>query len=66
MAKKKEMTTLTEEIAASKKELFNLKLSAVAGQVKDTSQFEKLRRNIARAFTALRMQKAQQMNEIEK
>lgn len=45
--------TLSKEIEATKKELFNLKLNMVAGQVKDVSQFRKLRVKVARALTAL-------------
>jgi len=45
--------TLKNEIEHSKKELFNLKLGVISGQVKDYSQFRKLRTKIARALTYL-------------
>ena len=45
--------TLSTEIEATRKELFNLRLNMVAGQVKDVSQFKKLRVKIARALTVL-------------
>jgi large subunit ribosomal protein L29 len=45
---------LKQEIASIRKELFNLKLNKITGQVKDLSQFRKLRTQIARALTFLR------------
>jgi large subunit ribosomal protein L29 len=45
---------LVSELASLRKELFNLKLSLLSGQVKNTSQFEKLRRQIARVQTFLK------------
>lgn len=45
---------LREKIESLRRELFNLKLNASTAHVKDYSQFEKLRRNIARAETYLR------------
>lgn len=44
---------LSKEIEATKKELFNLRLNMVAGQVKDVSQFKKLKVKVARALTML-------------
>ncbi len=44
---------LKQEVASLKKELFNLKLSKITGQLKDFSQFRKLRVQIARALTYL-------------
>ena len=44
---------LKKEVLSLRKELFNLKLSKVSGQVKDFSQFKKLRKNIARCLTVL-------------
>lgn len=52
--KNMDRSSVLEEINACKKELFNLKLSAAVGQVKDTSQFKKLRRKIARGLTVLK------------
>ena len=42
---------LKKEVESLKKELFNVKLSMLSGQVKDASQFRKLRVNIAQALT---------------
>lgn len=47
---------LRKEIHACRKELFNLKLSMASGQVKDTSQFKKMRKKIARLFTQMSQQ----------
>jgi ribosomal protein L29 len=44
---------LKQEVALLKKELFNLKLNKITGQLKDLSQFKKLRVQIARALTYL-------------
>ena len=46
-----EKTALAQEVAETRRELFNLKLSAGSGQIKDTSQFKKLRKKIARLLT---------------
>lgn len=51
--KKLDAAALNTEIMMMKKELFNLKISMISGQVKDISQFRKLRRNIAQALTYL-------------
>ena len=45
---------LAQEIFATKKELVSLRLNLSTGQVKDSSQFSKLRKKIARAATYLR------------
>ncbi len=45
---------LKQEIASLRKEFFNLKLNKITGQVKDLSQFRKLRAQIARALTFLK------------
>jgi ribosomal protein L29 len=44
---------LKQEVTSLKKELFNLKLTKITGQLKDLSQFKKLRVQIARALTYL-------------
>ena len=49
--KKLDATALRKEADLLKKELFNLKLSLITGQVKDVSQFKKLRVKIATALT---------------
>lgn len=51
--KKLDAVALKNEVAQLKKELFNLKLNMITGQVKDTSQFRKLRVKIAQALTYL-------------
>lgn len=48
---KMDVKALNDEIAALKRELFDLKLGAVASHVKDNSQFKKLRVRIAQALT---------------
>ena len=45
---------LSKEVSLLKRELFNLKLSSMTGQVKDVSQFKKLRRKIAQSQTFLK------------
>lgn len=50
-------TALQEELATCRKELFDLKLNAMAGQVKDVSQFKKLRKKIARLLTTINGEK---------
>jgi large subunit ribosomal protein L29 len=49
--KKMDAAALKAEVQSLRKELFNLKLGQITGQVKDTSQFKKLRRQVARALT---------------
>ena len=44
---------LKKEVESLRKELFNLKMNSIAGQVKDFSQFKKLRKNVARCLTFL-------------
>jgi ribosomal protein L29 len=46
--------SLNNEIASLRKELFNLKMNRISGQVKDTSQFKKLRIQVARIQTFLK------------
>jgi|WetSurMetagenome_2_1015567.scaffolds.fasta_scaffold623572_3 ribosomal protein L29 len=58
--KKLDVAALKAEAKSLKKEMFNLKLGRLSGQVKDTSQFEKLRHQIARVLTlAQEMQRGQ-------
>lgn len=45
--------SLKQEVASLRKELFNLKLNRLTGQVKDVSQFNKIKVQIARALTFL-------------
>jgi large subunit ribosomal protein L29 len=51
--KKLDVKALEKESNALKAELFNLKLNVITGQLKDTSQFMKLRRQIARVQTVI-------------
>lgn len=53
--KKLDAAALQNEILMMRKELFNLKISMISGQVKDVSQFKKLRKGIAQALTYLEM-----------
>jgi len=53
-----DIRSLHEEVNAYRKELFNLRLNALVGQVKDTSQFKKLRKKIAQAKTAITMKQS--------
>lgn len=55
--KKMNSAALSNEVASLRKELFNLKLGMITGQVKDTSQFKKLRISIAQALTLAAQQK---------
>jgi large subunit ribosomal protein L29 len=48
-----DVEALNHEVTSLRKELFNLKLNKITGQVKDLSQFRKLRVQIARALTYL-------------
>lgn len=45
--------SLRKEIDGWKKELLNLKLNKMSGQIKDFTQFKKLRANVARALSHL-------------
>ena len=47
--------SLLKEVTRIKKELFDLRLNLAAGQVKDYSQFKKLKKNAARALTFLKL-----------
>lgn len=49
--KKMDTVSLKTEVDSLKKELFNLRLSTQAGQIKDFSQFRKLRVKIAQCLT---------------
>lgn len=55
--KKLDEKSLREECFRLKKELFNLKLNLNGGEVKDCSQFKKIRKSIARALTFLKQNK---------
>lgn len=51
--KKLDIKALQKEVSQLKKDLFNLKLNLAGGDVKDYSQFKKLRKNIAWCLTFL-------------
>ena len=55
--KKLDIESLNQEAIGLKKELFNLKLNINGGEVKDYSQFKKMRKNIARCLTLLNQNK---------
>ena len=44
---------LKKEAAALKQEFFNLKLNASSAHLKDTSQFKKLRKGVAKILTEI-------------
>ena len=60
--KKLDVAALKNEVTQLKKELFNLKLNMITGQVKDMSQFKKLRVKIAQALTYLKQQENEKTN----
>lgn len=49
----KDIKSLRDEANECRKALFNLRLSSLVGQLKDTSQFSKIRKQIARVKTAI-------------
>ncbi|MCK4651340.1 50S ribosomal protein L29 [Candidatus Babeliales bacterium] len=51
--KKMDSNSLKKEVEKLKKELFNLRLNIAIGDVKDYSQFKKIRNDIARCLTFL-------------
>ena len=52
-----DVSMLELEAKGLRQELFNLKLSKLTGQVKDTSQYKKLRIAVARVNTVLTMKR---------
>lgn len=61
MKEKKDLKTLDvvalkQEVDSLRKELFNLKLNKITGQVKDYTQYGKLKTQIARALTYITQQ----------
>lgn len=56
--KKLDIDSLKQELNNMRKELFNLRLSFRSGEVKDYSQFKKVKTNIARCFTFLKHQES--------
>ena len=55
----KKLTTdeLNTKVNVFKKDLFNLRFKKINGQLEDTSQVSKIKRNIARAVTILNKKK---------
>lgn len=51
--KKLSNSEIQKELKQLKKELFDLKMNIDSGEVKDFSQFGKIRKNIARCLTYL-------------
>jgi large subunit ribosomal protein L29 len=51
--REKSVTELQEELAAAKKELFNLRFQNATNQLDNTSRIKEVRRNIARIQTVL-------------
>ncbi len=60
--KKLDIAALEREVESLKEEQFKLKFSVVTGQIKDSSQFKKLRATIARSLTFLREKQSVQNN----
>jgi ribosomal protein L29 len=52
--RKLDKDALIQEIANTKKELFNLSLSFGSGEIKDYSQFKKLKKTMAQGLTFLK------------
>lgn len=50
---------IKEKIESYRRELFSLRLTSATSHIKDNSQFNKLRKNIARALTFLNNSDAQ-------
>jgi len=51
---KMSVTELQQKLEGLRRELFNIKLNAATAHVKDYSQFDKLKKNIARVLTFIR------------
>ena len=52
-----DVSELELRVRSLKQDLFNLKLSKLTGQLKDTSQFNKLRIAVAQTLTVLKSKK---------
>lgn len=51
--KKMETANIVKEIASLKKELFDLRFQNAVGQLENTAQIKKLRKDIARMYTVI-------------
>jgi large subunit ribosomal protein L29 len=60
--KKLDVAALESDTNSLKKEFFTLKLGVMTGQVKDFSQFQKLRRQIARLLTFATQKRGKKQN----
>lgn len=70
MKEKKDLKTLDavalkQEVDSLRKELFNLRLNKITGQVKDYTQFGKLKVQIARALTFMTQQEQAKSQKFE-
>lgn len=54
-------TQLEQKIEELRREIFTLRITSVTTPVKDTSQFGKLRKDLARALTFLRQKNMQKV-----
>jgi large subunit ribosomal protein L29 len=55
---------LDEQLAALKKEQFNLRFQAASGQLENTARVRQVRRDIARIKTIARQKKAGQVEKV--
>lgn len=53
---------LNNRLVSARRDLFGLRLNTVKSQVKDHSQYSKLRKDIARILTALRLKEMKNMS----
>lgn len=56
--KKLSDTEIQKEVKQLKKELFDLKMNLDTGEIKNFSQFGKIRKDVARCLTFLKQKKA--------
>ena len=52
-----DLEELEERLAATRRELFNLRFQHATGQLENTGQLKEVRKNIARLLTALNQKK---------
>ncbi len=56
-------SALKIEVELLKKDIFNLKLRLLTGEVKDLSEFKKMRKKIAQTLTILRQKQLSQQSK---
>ncbi|MBS1987697.1 50S ribosomal protein L29 [Candidatus Dependentiae bacterium] len=61
--KQLDAVTLKTEVEMLRKELFNLSFAKISGQVKDVSQFKKLKKKVAQALTFLQQKELKNANK---